>query len=112
MTSADCTGIVPSGVFTWVAETKTTLPTPCLRFNSGVLEQMWIENLICNGQDLDLLIAALSQGNGEAVAWQCKARSANTGANDPQDCDWPVCGCDPHADKVIEALEESDRLAS
>jgi hypothetical protein len=28
------------------------------------------------------------------------------GANDPQDCDWPVCGCDPYADKVIAALDE------
>ena len=38
----------------------------------------------------------------------CKARSANMGANDPQDCNWPMCGCDAYADKVIEALQESD----
>lgn len=37
----------------------------------------------------------------------CKARSANMGANDPQDCNWPMCGCDAYADKVIEALQES-----
>lgn len=43
-------------------------------------------------------------------AWECAARK-NIGANDPQDCDWPVCGCDPHADKVIEALDESGRLS-
>lgn len=29
---------------------------------------------------------------------------------EPQDCDWPVCGCDPHATKVIEALQESGAL--
>ena len=38
--------------------------------------------------------------------WKCKARSANMGANDPQECNWPMCGCDPYADKVIAALQE------
>jgi hypothetical protein len=37
---------------------------------------------------------------------QCAAKTGSVGANTPQDCDWPVCGCDPHADKVIAALEE------
>lgn len=41
------------------------------------------------------------------IPWTCRARAANTGANDPQDCDWPFCGCDPYADKVIDAIEES-----
>lgn len=35
----------------------------------------------------------------------CKARSSVT--SDPQDCGWPTCGCDPYADKVLAALEES-----
>lgn len=39
--------------------------------------------------------------------WRCKARSCNLGGSDPQDCDWPFCGCDPKADRVIEALQES-----
>jgi hypothetical protein len=43
----------------------------------------------------------------DAPTFRCKARSANMGANDPQDCNWPVCGCDPYADKVIETLSES-----
>ncbi len=34
-------------------------------------------------------------------AWECKA---NKTADPPQDCDWPVCGCDPYAAKVIDAL--------
>lgn len=38
--------------------------------------------------------------------WVCKARLGNPGANDPQDCNWPLCGCDPHADRVIEKLNE------
>jgi hypothetical protein len=38
------------------------------------------------------------------VEWKCKAQRT---ADPPQDCDWPVCGCDPYADKVIAALEES-----
>lgn len=40
--------------------------------------------------------------------YECKARMAGTaGGNDPQDCDWPRCGCDPYANKVIEGIEES-----
>lgn len=37
----------------------------------------------------------------------CAARHSDTGANDPQDCNWPFCGCDPYADKVIAAIQES-----
>ena len=37
----------------------------------------------------------------------CKARIANMGASDPPDCDWPFCGCDPAAEKVLETLQES-----
>jgi hypothetical protein len=39
--------------------------------------------------------------------YKCKAQPT---ADPPQDCDWPVCGCDPYADKVIEALQESGKL--
>lgn len=38
--------------------------------------------------------------------WECAARRS-VGANDPQDCNWPLCGCDDHANKVIETLNES-----
>lgn len=37
--------------------------------------------------------------------FKCKARF-NTSA-EPQDCDWPTCGCDHYANKVIEALPRS-----
>lgn len=40
-----------------------------------------------------------------APSWSCGARGS-TGANDPQECNWPMCGCDPYADKVIAALQE------
>ncbi|HYI40031.1 MAG TPA: hypothetical protein VE053_06905 [Allosphingosinicella sp.] len=42
--------------------------------------------------------------------WTCKARLQPNGPDDPADCDWPICGCDPHAAKVVEALEESGAL--
>lgn len=35
---------------------------------------------------------------------KCRARSANYG--DPIDCDWPFCGCDQHAEKVVQSLGE------
>lgn len=38
----------------------------------------------------------------------CAARKQGTaGGNDSADCDWPGCGCDPYAQKVIDAIEES-----
>lgn len=44
----------------------------------------------------------------QLVPWKCAARNQGTsGGNDPADCNWPICGCDPHADKVIAALQES-----
>lgn len=41
--------------------------------------------------------------------WSCKARTGNVGP-EVQDCDWPVCGCDPHAQKVIDALDDCEYL--
>ncbi len=37
----------------------------------------------------------------------CKASAAGTaGGNDPQDCDWPWCICDPVAGRVLAAISE------
>ena len=45
--------------------------------------------------------------------WVCGARKQGTaGGNDPADCDWPTCGCDPYATKVIDALVEQGHLQS
>jgi transcriptional regulator with XRE-family HTH domain len=35
----------------------------------------------------------------------CKVREAGM-TDPPQDCDWPFCGCDEHATKVIDTLQE------
>lgn len=35
---------------------------------------------------------------------------ANRSADPPQDCNWPLCGCDEHAERVITALREADML--
>lgn len=45
----------------------------------------------------------------EEQSFQCKAKPLAT-ADPPQDCDWPLCGCDPYAEKVIAALQESGWL--
>lgn len=42
-----------------------------------------------------------------ATTHECKARKS--ACDPPQDCDWPFCGCDPVADRVIEAIEDSGR---
>lgn len=37
---------------------------------------------------------------------ECKARASAT--DPPSDCNWPFCGCDPAADKVLAAIQECD----
>jgi hypothetical protein len=50
-----------------------------------------------------------SQAESAATtAWECSARKQGTaGGNNPSDCDWPGCGCDPQANKVLEAIDEA-----
>lgn len=44
----------------------------------------------------------------ETKNFVCKARRlGSAGGNDPVDCDWPFCGCDPYANRVMEAINES-----
>lgn len=40
----------------------------------------------------------------EVQKWTCKARLYS--GPEPIDCDWPNCGCDPHANRVLEHLSE------
>src|SRR5580765_4432377 len=60
----------------------------------------------------DLLAATgLSQAEGARKA--CAAlNQGSAGGNDPADCDWPMCGCDPHADKVVAALHEQGLIVA
>jgi len=44
----------------------------------------------------------------EPEKFTCKARAGFT--DPPQECDWPFCGCDTYADKVLEACMESDHF--
>lgn len=53
------------------------------------------------------LRAALSgDSSAPETKWKCGADRSGIGGNMPQDCDWPNCGCDETATKVIEALQE------
>lgn len=38
------------------------------------------------------------------AAFKCMAREGSVGANDPQDCDHPNCGCDASAKPSYEEL--------
>jgi len=38
------------------------------------------------------------------AGWSCAARKQ--ALPEPADCNWPICGCDPAANQVMEALEE------
>lgn len=37
---------------------------------------------------------------------KCRARYAIYTPDDPPDCGWPFCGCDQHAEKVVQSLQE------
>lgn len=64
---------------------------------NGAISEQWLK-LVCNA------CGDVRHFNpGTLSGWRCKANIA-TGANDPQDCDWPTCDCDPYAAKVIDAL--------
>lgn len=40
--------------------------------------------------------------------FDCAARRAGTaGGNDPAECDWPFCGCDPAATRVLGAIQDA-----
>lgn len=59
---------------------------------------------------LDKALDDYAANDGGATERKCKAGESNTGGGDPQECDWPRCGCDPNADKVISTLYESGAL--
>jgi hypothetical protein len=52
-------------------------------------------------------VNAGAQNAAENMGGRSSCKVLMYGKTDPpQDCDWPFCGCDPHATKVIEALQE------
>jgi hypothetical protein len=53
----------------------------------------------------EFLAATLEKWAAERPRFICLARRSTS--SDPQDCGWPWCGCDPQADKVLAAIQES-----
>ena len=43
-----------------------------------------------------------------SLDFSCRVQAVGK-TDPPQDCDWPFCGCDPYATKVLDVLEELDR---
>jgi hypothetical protein len=66
-------------------------------------------DVIPDGVDIDADLAVIRQGAQpfaqEERAFTCVVRRAGK-TDPPQDCDWPFCGCDEHATKVIATLQE------
>lgn len=63
-------------------------------------------NISYNDEDAAIDELAVEALGGPAT-WRCAALTQPNGPGDPPECDWPTCGCDPAANKVIEALEEA-----
>ncbi|WP_212635541.1 zinc finger-like domain-containing protein [Ralstonia insidiosa] len=54
---------------------------------------------------------AALRAQADAGQFKCAAREQGTaGGHGAADCDWPTCSCDPHASRVIEALQEAGHL--
>jgi len=78
-------------------------PDECLHITESVLAEIDALPIFTK----DDVAAALSAAPVET--WKCAARKQSL--PEPADCGWPTCGCDPHADKVIAALEEQGHAA-
>lgn len=86
-----------------------------LRRLASFIDTIWAgesaDDVAAIRRDADILdnhpIAASEsvQGGERTAGWTCKARAS--ASDPPQDCDWPGCGCDPVADKVLEAIGEA-----
>lgn len=63
-----------------------------------------VEALNTGSDDAKLLFEA-ADALDVAQPWSCQARPWEA-RDPPQDCDWPFCGCDPNASKVLTALDE------
>lgn len=61
------------------------------------------EALTAQRYNSEFVITRLSDFEVVEQSWKCKAQPT---AADPQDCDWPFCGCDPKADEVLAAISE------
>jgi hypothetical protein len=60
--------------------------------------------------DPNAILAAIEALKAKPV--ECAARKQGTaGGNAPADCDWPGCGCDPVANKVLDALTDHNGVA-
>lgn len=57
-------------------------------------------------EDMQTIVWALRNAGSR---FSCAARPWEL-RDPPQDCDWPVCGCDPQANKVMDALMERGLL--
>ncbi len=71
----------------------------CKRLTLANSRGMVVEIL---ADDLLQALARLSEGSAPPT-FQCKAKNASP---EPQDCDYPFCGCDPAAERVLSALQE------
>lgn len=81
----------------------------------GEATQLQIQRIYCVLANIEIPPPGVIDGihttattrGAETVAWKCGADRSGSGGNDPQDCGWPTCGCDPYANRVIEVLQES-----
>jgi hypothetical protein len=79
---------------------------------TALLEAVKAEPAMNQGRKFDHLgiqvYDALNAARFTPQAWECAGRKQTL--PEPGECCWPLCGCDPQADKVIEALQESGDL--
>jgi hypothetical protein len=84
-----------------ISRGETTYPAAEKRQHPYMVYECDLKGVVCEDESPVL------------VDFECAARKQGTaGGNEPADCNWPMCGCDPCAEKVIDALIESGILNS
>lgn len=87
----------------WYAEKAEAAARYNAKANGNAIEALFVELSLDAGNRAKAALAS-----DEHKSWECAASKQGTaGGNDPADCNWPFCGCDPYANKVTTAIEES-----
>lgn len=79
---------------------------PAWKVSDDRIKRLMIDVGMPNSMSLYQSFKQLENELALTATWRCRVREAGK-TDPPQDCNWPFCGCDPYAIKVMDAIEES-----
>lgn len=84
-----------------IAEAKIAEFADAENAGNDDIEEAWHNGMAHAAQ---IIATAIRDGAPGGDGWKCATLSYQ--GQEPQDCDWPYCGCDPKATEVLTALDE------